>query len=207
MKGAGLAAAAQIGQNRWGTITSVKQTNSGYEAKILLQPEGIASGWLPVLSHSVGAGWGLVAPPYPGTQAFVASDTGDGHHGVIVGLSYSVATQPPVPPNAFEQPDGTPVQAGELALVSKAGAVIRLCTDGSIHIKGNVRIDGHVTIQGDVDVQTSASSGATGKITATGDIDSGANVSDIHGTLDRLRSHYNPHTHGNSGPPTPQDPE
>lgn len=218
MKGAGVAVASQIGQNRWGTIESVKPSDSGYEAKILLQPEGILSGWLPVLSHSVGGGWGIVAPPEQGTQAFIASDTGDGHHGVIIGLSYSLATKPPVPANDFNQPDGTPVSSGEIAIVSKKGGLIRLCADGSIHIQGNLRIDGNVTIQGDVSVEK-AQSGALGKIsaaddihsgntiTATSDILSGADVSDVHGKLDLFRSGYNRHTHVGGGFPNPQIPE
>jgi phage baseplate assembly protein gpV len=206
MKGAGVAAVYQLGQNRWGTVTSVKKTDSGYEAKVILQPEGITSGWLPVLSHSIGSGWGIVAPPIPGAQAFLGSDCGDGHHAVILGMAYSLATRPPVPPADFNQAAGTPVDAGEIALVSKAGAVIRLCTDGSIHIKGDVRIDGSVTIQGNVSVQASAG-GAPGTVTAASDITSQANVLDVHGSLDRLRGHYDSHVHPNGGLPTPQDPE
>jgi phage baseplate assembly protein gpV len=212
MKGAGLASASQFGQNRWGTITSVKQTDSGYEARVTLQPEDVPSGWLPVLSHSVGAGWGVVSPPYPGMQAFIGSDTGDGHHGVILGMSYSLQSMPPVPPNGFSTdssaPPGVPVQAGEVALVSKAGAVIRLCTDGSIHIKGNVRIDGSVSIQGNVSVAASSVSGAPGTVTAASDITStGGDVYDKHGWLDRLRAIYDRHVHGSSVGPTPLDPE
>lgn len=212
MKGAGLSAASQLGQNRWGTITAVKQTDSGYEAKILLQPEAIPSGWLPILSHSVGAGWGVVSPPMPGMQAFVASDTGDGHHGVILGMSYSLQAMPPIPPNGFSSnssaPPGVPVQAGEVALVSKAGAVIRLCADGSIHILGSVRIDGNLSIQGNVSVAASSVSGAAGTITAASDIKStGGDVYDKHGWLDRLRGVFDRHVHGSSSGPTPTDPE
>ncbi len=195
MKGAGYAAASQFGQNRWGLVNGVRQSDTGYEAKVLLQPENVQSGWLPVLSHSVGPGWGLVCPPEPGMQAFVASDCGDGHHGVIVGLSYSLAAMPPVPPSDFNQPNGTPIAPGELALVSKAGGVIRLCADGSIHIKGDVRIDGSLSVQ-------DAITANTGDITATK-----GNVSDTHGSLDRLRGHYDAHTHPGGGTPNPLDPE
>lgn len=208
MKSAGLANATQFGQNRWGTVTAVKQSDSGYEAKVMLQPEQVPSGWLPVLAHSVGPGWGLVSPPYPGMQAFVASDTGNGHHGVIVGMSYSLQAMPPVPPNGFDQPDGTPVQAGEFALVSQAGAVLRLCADGSIHIVGDVRIDGSLTIQGDVAVQASSTSGATGTLTTADTITStGGDVSDQHGTVEAFRVVFNEHVHGTSTIPTPQVPD
>lgn len=198
MKGAAAASGQQIGVNRWGLVTNVRQTDTGYMARITLQPDGVQSGWLPVLSPMVGAGWGLVSPPEVGMQAFVGSDSGDGHHGVILGLSYSHAAMPPVPPAAFPKngtPDKTPVAPGEIALVSKTGAVLRLCADGSIHIHGNVRIDGTLTVQDSITANT-------GNITAaTGD------VLDKHGSLDRLRGNYDRHVHGNSGPPSPTDPE
>jgi phage baseplate assembly protein gpV len=195
MKGAATAAVQQGGQNRWGLVTAVRQSDTGYMAKVTIQPDGVTSAWLPVLTPMVGPGWGLVCPPYPGMQAFVASDTGDGHHGVILGLTYSAQYMPPVPPNAFDQPDGTPVAPGEIALVSQAGGVLRLCADGSIHIKGNVRIDGTLTVQDEITANT-------GNITAsTGD------VFDQHGSLEALRQAYDVHEHGDGPPPTPQVPD
>jgi phage baseplate assembly protein gpV len=195
MKGAATAAMQQVGQNRWGIVSNVRQTDTGYLARITLQPDGVQSGWLPVLSQMVGAGWGLVCPPEVGMQAFVGSDSGDGHHGVILGLSYSLAAMPPVPPANFDQPNGTPVGPGEIALVSKFGAVIRLCADGSIHMQGNVRIDGTLTVQDGITANT-------GNITAsTGD------VLDKHNSLDTVRSTYNIHHHGNGPTPTPTVPE
>ncbi len=58
-----------------------------------------------------------------------------------------------------------------------------------------INAPGGVTINGDVQVN--------GSLTATGD------VSDGHGSLDRLRGHYNAHEHTNNGasPPTVPDPE
>lgn len=195
MKGAAAAAVQQVGQNRWGLITGVRQSDTGYMAKVTIQPDGISSAWLPVLTPMVGPGWGLVCPPEVGMQAFVASDCGDGHHGVILGLTYSTAAMPPVPPADFKQPNGTPVAPGEIALVSKSGAVLRLCADGSIHIKGNVRIDGSLTVQ-------DAITANTGNITAsTGD------VLDQHGSLEALRQAYDVHDHGTGPPPTPQVPD
>lgn len=195
-KGAASAVAQQQGQNRWGLVQSVKTTDAGYTVKVLIQPEDVLSGWLPVLSPMVGPEWGLVSPPEPGMQAFFASDTGDGHHGVVLGMTYSTQNMPPVPKSDFDQQKGVAVQSGEIALVSKKGAVIRLCSDGSIHIEGNIRINGTLTVDKTI-------TSRNGDIIA-----SKGNVSDTHGSLDRLRGNYDRHYHGTSGPPpTPQDPE
>lgn len=195
-KGAASAVAQQQGQSRWGVVQNVKPTDAGYVAKVLMQPENVLSGWLPVLTPMVGPEWGLVCPPEPGMQAFVAADSGDGHHGVILGLTYSLQNMPPVPKSDFDQQKGVAVQSGEIALVSKKGAVLRLCADGSIHIEGNVRINGTLTVD-----QTITS--RNGDITAAK-----GNVSDTHGSLDRLRRNYNVHHHTpTEPPPIQQDPE
>jgi phage gp45-like len=156
---------------------------------------------MPVLSHMVGPGWGMVSPPHQGMLAFVLPDMGDANHGVVIGMSYNVTDKPPQAP-AQMSGNQTPVDAGEICFVSKAGAVLRLCADGSIYIKGPVVIEGPLTVKNDI-VST------TGNITAQkGD------VSDKHGSLDRLRGNYDAHRHnlvqsgnGVSGPTDHNDPE
>jgi phage baseplate assembly protein gpV len=185
--------ASQRGVNRWGIITSAQKTDAGYLVKVMLQPDGVQTGWMPVLAHAVGAGWGIVSPPMAGMQAFVAPDLGNGEHGVVLGMSYSTQTMPPVPSNGFRQSKGTAVEPGEITLVSKAGAVVRLCSDGTIYIKGNVNLEGNLTVQGDIVAQAGASAGG--------------DVSDRHGSVERLRSAYNLHKHGNSPTTDHVDPE
>lgn len=109
--------ASSVGQNRWGVINNVRQTDTGYEAKVTIQPEGMQTEWLPVLSPMVGSGWGIVAPPVPGMQAFVLPDSGDANHGVIAGLTFSTAAMPP-------KPGGNPVKAGQFALVHGNGSYL-----------------------------------------------------------------------------------
>lgn len=201
-KNAAASVAQMGGQNRWGLVTSVRRSDTGYECRVRIQPEDIMTGWLPVTAHMVGSGWGFVSPPEPGMQAFVAPDSGDGHHGVVIGMAYSNAARPPVPASDFDQPDGTPVEPGEVALVSKSGGVIRLCSDGSIHIKGDVRIDGALTVMNSITAKTGDITAEQANVVAVqGD------VIDQHNSLDRLREHYNIHVHGNSGGPNPLDPE
>ena len=70
------------GQPRFATVASVDPAR--YAARVTLQPEDVLTGWLPILSPWVGAGWGLVCPPSPGDQVLVLPQEGDGEHGVVV---------------------------------------------------------------------------------------------------------------------------
>lgn len=200
VKGHAVVAGMMNGQNRWGVVSEIRDTDRGYDARVIMQPDGVGSAWVPVLTAFGGSGWGMVARPSVGMQVLVCPDTGDGQHGIIAGMAYSEQARPPKPPNGFQQQTGTTVGDGEWACVSKSGAVIRLCADGTVYIKAptvnveaNVVIRGNLAVQGDI----STSSGPSGV----------GNVSDVHGSVDRLRGNYDRHVHGNSGPPTPQDPE
>jgi phage baseplate assembly protein gpV len=147
-------------QPRFAVVTSVDPTRPA--ARVSLQPEGVITGWLPILSPWVGAGWGLSCPPTPGDQVFVLAQEGDADNGVIIGRAWSDTAHTPQAPS------------GELWLVHQSGAFLKLANDGAIHIQGNVFI--------------------TGSLTTTAD------VSDSHGPLNRLRQHYDAHTHSD-----PQD--
>ena len=158
------------GQPRFAVVTNVDPAK--YTARVLLQPEGVLTGWLPILSQWVGAGWGLVAPPVPGEQVLVLAQEGDAEHGVIVGRAFS---------DAAPAPGGGAAVPGELWLVHRGGAYLKLRNDGSI--EGNAAV-WHLV--GDVHVQ--------------------GDIYDFHGKLDDLRQHYNAHRHPPpSGAPSPQD--
>ena len=146
------------GQPRFGTVASVDPTAG--TARVLLQPEGVLSGWLPVLSPWIGAGWGLACPPVPGDQVLVLPQEGDAEHGVIVGRAFSDTQRPPAAP------------AGELWLVHQSGSFLKLQNDGTVQVNGDLHVNG--------------------------------DVYDRRGSLDRLRQHYDVHTHGGP-PPSPQD--
>ncbi|HTW27876.1 MAG TPA: phage baseplate assembly protein V [Acetobacteraceae bacterium] len=151
-------------QPRFGIVASVDPTTQ--TARVTLQPEGVLSGWLPILSPWVGSGWGMVAPPTPGDQVLVVAQEGDAEHGVIVGRAFSNTAMPPSAPS------------GELWLVHQSGSFIKLANDGTVRIQGDLWVQG--------------------------------NINDTKGSLDRLRQHYDEHTHpngvgGETGLPTPQD--
>lgn len=147
------------GQPRFGTVTSVDPAAA--TARVMLQPEGVLTGWLPVLSPWIGAGWGLSCPPSPGDQVLVLPQEGDAEHGVIVGRGFSDAQRPP------------PAPAGELWLVHQSGSFVKLQNDGTIQINGDLHVNG--------------------------------DVFDRRGSLDRLRQHYDVHTHAGGQLPSPQD--
>ncbi len=119
-----------LGQPRFGVVASVDPAR--YAARVSLQPEGVLTGWLPVLSAWTGAGWGAVCLPAPGDQVLVVPQEGDAEHGVIVGASYSDAARAPVAPT------------GELWLVHRSGAALHLCNDGTVRIAGDLHVAGDI---------------------------------------------------------------
>jgi hypothetical protein len=130
------------GQPRFGVVASVDPAS--YTARVRLQPEDVLSGWLPILSPWIGAGWGLACPPSPGDQVMVLAQEGDAEHGVIAGGAWSAAQRPPV--------DDTLVpQSGEFWLVHRSGTFLRLRNDGSIEGRAAVwRLSGDLHVDGDV---------------------------------------------------------
>lgn len=125
-----------MGQARFGIVASVDARRA--TARVLLQPEGVLSGWLPLLSPWVGAGWGIACPPTPGEQVLVLAQEGDAEHGIIVGRAFSETAPAPE------------AQAGELWLVHKSGSFLKLCNDGTVRMKGTVHIEGDLNVTGAV---------------------------------------------------------
>ena len=101
-------------------------------AKVMLQPEGTLTGWLPVLTQWVGSGWGISCPPSPGDQVLVLPQEGDAQHGVIVGRVFSSAVRPP------------DVNIGEIAIVHRSGCSIKLLNSGVISMQGDLHVTGDV---------------------------------------------------------------
>ena len=118
------------GAPRFGTVTSVDPSTA--TARVTLQPEGVLTGWLPLLTPWVGNGWGLVCPPSPGDQVLVLPQEGDAEHGLVVAASWSAQTVPPAAPS------------GEFWLVHRSGSFIKLQNDGTIQVKGDLHVAGEV---------------------------------------------------------------
>lgn len=120
----------RAGQPRFATVASVNPGTA--TARVMLQPEGMLSGWLPILSAWTGAGWGMVCPPQPGDQVLVVPQESDAENAVIIGRAYSDVQAPP----------GAP--AGELWLVHRSGSFFKLQNDGTLRVRGDLHVDGDV---------------------------------------------------------------
>jgi phage baseplate assembly protein gpV len=117
-------------QPRFGLVTSVDPVNA--TVRVMMQPESVLSGWLPLLSPWVGSGWGMSCPPSPGDQVLVLAQEGDAEHGIVIGRAFSSVANPP------------PAPAGELWLVHKSGSFLKLRNDGSIQMSGDLHVTGDV---------------------------------------------------------------
>ncbi|MBS0558424.1 MAG: phage baseplate assembly protein V [Proteobacteria bacterium] len=117
-------------QPRFGIVSSVSPDDS--TVRVLLQPEGVLTGWLPVLSQWVGAGWGMSCPPSPGDQVLVLAQEGDADNGVVIGRMYSALAKAPS------------AQAGEFWLVHQSGSALKMLSDGTVQISGDLHVAGDV---------------------------------------------------------------
>jgi hypothetical protein len=117
-------------QPRLGIITS--SDSSTATAKVLLQPEGVLTGWIPVLTPWAGSGWGMNCPPSPGDQVLVISQEGNSEHGIIVGCLFSNSARPPQ------------AELGEITMTHQSGASIRFLNSGTISLIGDLHVSGDV---------------------------------------------------------------
>ena len=76
---------ASSAQPRFAIVSSVDP--KAMAARVLLQPEQVLTGWLPVLSPWVGDGWGLCAPPAPGDQVLIIPQEGEAASGAVLAMS------------------------------------------------------------------------------------------------------------------------
>ncbi|CAG4919676.1 unnamed protein product [Acidocella sp. C78] len=137
VKGRAAALDGLSAQARFAVVASFDP--AAYAARVTLQPEGVLSGWLPVLAGWVGAGWGMAAPLSPGDQVLVLGQEGDAEQAVVLGRLWS--DRDPAPQAAV----------GELWLVHQSGSFLRLRNDGTIAMKATtVSIEGDLMVSGEV---------------------------------------------------------
>lgn len=122
------------GQARFGVVASLDAAR--HAVRVRLMPEDVLSGWLPVLSPWVGAGWGMFCPPVPGDQVLVVAQEGEAEHGVVVGGCFSDPRPPPA---------GAP---GELVLRHASGTTLRLANDGTVRVTGTMHVQGDLHVSG-----------------------------------------------------------
>jgi phage baseplate assembly protein gpV len=170
--------ASQTANVRLATVTSYDPSN--YAAKVLIQPEGHETGFLPVTSPWAGNGWGLFCPPTPGDVVDVHFQEGGKQAGFVALRHFGDQFRP------------LPVPSGEFWLVHRSGSFVKLHNDGTIEINAQTAVNATAPVfnlVGDVNV--------TGNIIATGDI---SDLSDGSGTMAHIRATFDLHTHGGIEP-------
>lgn len=183
-----------VAHPRLGTVSAYDPNN--YAVKVIFQPDGTESGWLPIMSPWVGNGWGLFSPPSIGQAVSVHFQEGS-HEAGLVHLGNF---------NDVERPLATP--AGEFWLVHQTGSSIKITNNGAISIHTNqncnVTVNGAASIAVTGNVTASAAQwNVTGNVNVTGDITASGNVSDQNGakgTMQHIRDVYDTHTHGGVSP-------
>jgi phage baseplate assembly protein V len=172
--------AATVAQTRMGIVSGYDPNR--HAVKLRLQPEGHETGWIPWGSLVAGNGWGIFAPPTLGMQAVVSFQEGNSETAVAVATVHSDDDRPEV------EGIGNP-PSGEIWLVHKDGARIRLTNDGTIELRQQEGTEAKLNPDGTVDIL-----GPTIRIGAEGSLFRGL-LTDLFITF------FNQHTHPSTGPP------
>lgn len=110
-----------------------------HRARVVLQPsiDGKVpmTGYLPVLTHWMGNGWGAMAPVQKGDQVLVVFAQDHADSGVVVGRLFDM---PHITPS---RADGAAPEPGELLLVHSSGSRLQLTNDQKILVNGALEID------------------------------------------------------------------
>lgn len=137
VKGRAAALDGLSAQARFAVVASFDAAS--YAARVTLQPEGVLSGWLPVLAGWVGGGWGMAAPLSPGDQVLVLGQEGDAEQAVVLGRLWSNVDAAPAAP------------VGEMWLVHASGSFVKLRNDGTVAMKATtVSIEGDLVVSGNI---------------------------------------------------------
>lgn len=105
---------------RLGTVRGYDSTN--FTAKVMLQPENIETGWLPIASPMVGNSWGMFAAPSAGDLVMVNFQEEDINAGIITMRLFTDDSRP------------LNVPEGEFWLVHKSGSLLKFHNDGTVEL-------------------------------------------------------------------------
>lgn len=135
---------------RIGLVSSYDPNN--YSAKVLFQPEGIESGWLPISAEWIGNGWGLFMPPSISDMVLVEFLESDFEAGIITKRLYNDSDRP------------LAVNSGEMWAVHKSGSFIKMTNDGKATVQD--KAGSSVVLNGDGTGQATFSGALTIKAAA-----------------------------------------
>jgi phage baseplate assembly protein V len=127
MRTQAMLAAGSTGKPRLGLVSSYNPAT--YAVKVKVQPDDIETGWLPIVTHMAGQGWGIYAGPANGDQAIVVFQEGDRETGVCLGFLPSDTDKPPSVPS------------GEVQVIHKSGAFLKFLSDGTVNIVSTAGIN------------------------------------------------------------------
>jgi hypothetical protein len=178
-------ALGSIGRPRWGTVTSVDPARMA--VRMLMHPDDVESGWIPVLQRGAGPTAADAIIPQIGWTGYTVPDLLDASHPVVMGFIHTdAAPLPTIPATAGTTPgtpNATPVtaQAGERVLIGGGGISMRFGANGVLYINapGGIQTDGGRVVH-------------NSDVVANGDIYDKAGA---HNTLATLRSDYDAHKH------------
>ena len=165
---------AQVAASRYqpageGEVTSYDPDS--FAVKVMLQPQGIETGWLPIRVLQSGNGFGVYAAPNIGDLASVEFLEGDTNVGRCTGFV----------PNDVDKPP--PVQAGEIWIKHQDGALVKFLPGGVMRMEA----PGGFEMIGDADL--------TGNLSVSGTVKAGGDITDNSPsntvTVKQLRDAYN----------------
>jgi phage baseplate assembly protein V len=155
-----------------------------YSVKVMFQPDGNETGWIPLGTLQVGSGFGIYAAPNIGDQIEVRFQEGDRDTGVAGPVVFDNQSPP------------APVPAGEIWVLHKSGAFFKLTNDGKAAF--NDGKGGSVTLNGDGTVTSTGAWTHQGAmhITQTLQVDQQTTLADVSSNSHDIGS---THKHLNSG--------
>lgn len=159
---------AGFSPTKYGKVSAYNPDN--YTVKVILQPEGIETGFVPLAAVWVGNNMGAVFGPAIGDPVRLDFIDGNAQATVVGGRFFSVNARPPV------------VQSGQCAIVDGSGSYIRLNGDGTITWGATTSIVADTPlfkVTGDISDQN----GAHGTLKNLRDAHNGHNHSDPQGGI------------------------
>jgi uncharacterized protein involved in type VI secretion and phage assembly len=118
-----------MGERAMTRLGEIKSYDPGnYTVRVIIQPDGNLTGWIPLLSPWVGNGWGMFCPPTIGDLVEVQYQECD-HDAPIACMRFF---------NDKNRPLSVP--SGEFWLVHKSGSLLKFHNDGSIEVSAPAAI-------------------------------------------------------------------
>ena len=161
-----------IPANRYATILSVDPDN--HMASVLVHPEEIPLKWIPYDAMGIGGGVTITSPPNVGDQVIISPMSNDGFEYHISSRSPNLNALP-----AKSLKTGKPAQPGEF-LIDVPGFQLHIANN-TVYLYGNFELHGNMLVYGNINSMQENSSGG--------------DISDRHGSVDRLRQNYDNHKH------------